>query len=54
MKKIIFENLYDVLLNMKNEMILNEEIRIKVLKLLENMYFLGLVEVIIILEVEVR
>jgi quinolinate synthase len=38
------ENLYDALLNMKNEITLDEEIRIKALKSLENMHKLGSLE----------
>ncbi|GAA0078579.1 quinolinate synthase NadA [Clostridium sp. CTA-5] len=41
MKKTTLENLYDTLLNMKNEIVLNEEIRKKALKSLENMHRLG-------------
>lgn len=41
MKKTTLENLYDTLLNMKNEIILNEDIRKKALSSLENMHKLG-------------
>jgi len=41
MKRTTLENLYDALLNMKNEMILDEDIRKKALKSLENMHKLG-------------
>ena len=41
MKKTTLENLYDSLLNMKNEIVLDEEIRLKALKSLENMHKLG-------------
>ncbi|MVX63038.1 quinolinate synthase NadA [Clostridium chromiireducens] len=41
MKKTTLENLYDALLNGKNEMILNEDIRKKALKSLENMHLLA-------------
>ncbi|OPJ63142.1 quinolinate synthase NadA [Clostridium chromiireducens] len=41
MKKTTLENLYDALLNGKNEMILNEDIRKKALKSLENMHILA-------------
>ena len=41
MKKTTLENLYDALLNMKNEIILDEDIRKKALKSLENMHILG-------------
>lgn len=41
MKKTTLENLYDALLNMKNEMILDEDIRKKALKSLENMHLLA-------------
>ncbi len=41
MKKTTLENLYDSLLNMENEIILDEEIRKKALKSLENMHKLG-------------
>ncbi|AQR89335.1 quinolinate synthase A [Clostridium saccharobutylicum] len=54
MKKTTLENLYDALLNMKNEMILDEDIRIKALKSLENMHLLGSAEATVILESEVR
>ena len=41
MKKTTLENLYDCLLNMKNEIVLDEEIRKKALRSLENMHKLG-------------
>lgn len=41
MKKTTLENLYDALLNGKNEMILNEDTRKKALKSLENMHLLA-------------
>ncbi|SFD13714.1 quinolinate synthase NadA [Clostridium uliginosum] len=41
MKKTTLGNLYDTLLNMKNEIILNEDIRKKALRSLENMHKLG-------------
>lgn len=41
MKKTTFENLYDALLNMKNEMIIEENVRKKALKSLENMHLLA-------------
>ena len=41
MKKTTLENLYDSLLNMENEIILDEEIRKKALRSLENMHKLG-------------
>ena len=41
MKKTTLENLYDTLLNMKNEIILDESIRKKALISLENMHKLG-------------
>lgn len=41
MKKTTLENLYDSLLNMKNEIELDEEIRVKALRSLENMHKLG-------------
>ena len=41
MKMTTLENIYDSLLNMKNEIILDEEIRLKALKSLENMHKLG-------------
>ncbi|WP_026885505.1 quinolinate synthase NadA [Clostridium beijerinckii] len=41
MKKTTLENLYDALLNMKNEMILEENIRKKALRSLENMHLLA-------------
>lgn len=41
MKKTTLENLYDSLLNMRNEIILDEEIRKMALKSLENMHKLG-------------
>ena len=41
MKKTTLENLYDALLNMKNEMILDEDVRKKSLRCLENMHILG-------------
>ena len=44
MKKTTLENLYDALLNMKNEITLDEDIRIKALKSLENMHILGSAE----------
>ncbi|WP_160692430.1 quinolinate synthase NadA [Clostridium sp. C2-6-12] len=44
MKKTTLENLHDTLLNMKNEIILDEEIRIKALRSLENMHKLGSVK----------
>jgi quinolinate synthetase complex, A subunit len=44
MKKTTLENLHDALLNMKNEIILDEEIRIKALRSLENMHKLGSVK----------
>lgn len=44
MKKTTLENLYDSLLNNKNEIILDEEIRKKALRCLENMHKLGSVK----------
>ena len=44
MKMTTLENLYDALLNMNNEITLDEEIRLKALKSLENMHKLGSVE----------
>jgi quinolinate synthase len=44
MKMTNLENLYDALLNMNNEITLDEEIRLKALKSLENMHKLGSVE----------
>ena len=44
MKKTTLENLHDALLNMKNEIILDEEIRKKALRSLENMHKLGSVK----------
>jgi quinolinate synthase len=44
MKKTTLENLHDALLNMNNEIILDEEIRIKALRSLENMHKLGSVK----------
>lgn len=44
MKKTTLENLYDALLNMKNEIILDEDIRKKALRSLENMHILGSIE----------
>lgn len=44
MKKTTLENLHDALLNMKNEIILDEEIRIRALRSLENMHKLGSVK----------
>ena len=41
MKKTTFENLYDALLNMKNEMIIEENVRKKALRSLENMHLLA-------------
>ncbi len=41
MKKTTLENLYDALLNMKNEMIIEENVRKKALKSLENMHLLA-------------
>lgn len=41
MKKTTFKNLYDCLLNMKNEIILDEETRKRALRSLENMHKLG-------------
>lgn len=41
MKKTTLENLYDTLLNMKNEITLDEDIRKKALRSLENMHKLG-------------
>ncbi|MDO5516395.1 MAG: quinolinate synthase NadA [Clostridium sp.] len=41
MKKTTLENLYECLLNMKSEIILDEEIRKKALRSLENMHKLG-------------
>ncbi len=41
MKKTTLENLYDALLNMKNEMILEENVRKKALRSLENMHLLA-------------
>ncbi len=41
MKKTTLENLYESLLNMENEVILDEEIRLKALRSLENMHKLG-------------
>jgi quinolinate synthase len=41
MKKTTLENLYDSLLNEKNEMILDEDVRKKALKCLENMHLLA-------------
>lgn len=41
MKKTTLQNLYDTLLNMKNEVILDEEIRAKALVSLENMHRLA-------------
>lgn len=41
MKKTTLENLYECLLNMKNEIVLDEEIRKKALRSLENMHKLG-------------
>lgn len=41
MKKTTLENLYESLLNMSNEVILDEEIRKKALRSLENMHKLG-------------
>ena len=35
------ENLYDYLLNMKNEIVLDEDVRLKALRSLENMHKLG-------------
>jgi len=44
MKKTTIENLYDALLNMHNEIILDEDIRKKALRSLENMHILGSIE----------
>ena len=44
MKKTTLENLYDALLKMKNEIILDEDIRKKALRSLENMHILGSIE----------
>lgn len=44
MKKTTLENLYDALLNMHNEIILDEDIRKRALRSLENMHFLGSLE----------
>lgn len=41
MKKTTLENLYDALLNLSNEIVLDEEIRKKALRSLENMHKLG-------------
>lgn len=41
MKKTTLENLYDVLVNMNNEVILNEDIRVKAEKCLQNMHLLN-------------
>jgi quinolinate synthase len=41
MKKTTLENLYDALLNMSNEITLDEDIRVKALKSLENMHILA-------------
>lgn len=41
MKKTTLENLHDALLNMNNEIILDEDIRLKALRCLENMHKLG-------------
>lgn len=41
MKKTTLENLYDTLLNMENKVVLDENIRKKALRSLENMHILG-------------
>jgi quinolinate synthase len=50
MKKTTLENLYDTLLNMKNEIILDEDTRKKALRSLENMHKLAAIRTTHILE----